>query len=207
VRKQLYRQSGVFFDFCVIRFIICNPANSFLKHRLVRIDVNVPRKDIEDQAEGQGSSTISVKKEEGGHELFPMDLGDGGRVKENPLVRTLDICLDLVFQYFEKIFKALPETDEGIGEESRDRDEESNCRSLFNSLLNAFQSEILPTFGLNNIQFLYFYILSLQPSFVTTFLDFLWKKGSSTNTPPVIRVQAMSFISGILARGSFISIK
>jgi len=171
--------------------------------RLVRIDVNIPRQDIQDLLENQSNRSFRLKKEDGGHDIFQMDMEEDS-FTGNPYIETLDVCLNMVFEYVESIFKSREET--GTEEDLR-AEREAEQSALLNSFLQIFETELLPTFGANNVQFLYFYLLSLQPSFLSTFLEFLWKKATSVNSAPVIRIQTMAYLSGILARAQFISIK
>lgn len=112
----------------------------------------------------------------------------------NPLVNTVDLCLTLVFQCIETILNAEESTDEDV-------------YSLFDALLATFESEILPTFGIHNVQFIYFYLAGSQPVFMRKFLEFLWKRVTNVNTPAVIRMQCMVYISGLLTRSTAVSVK
>lgn len=131
---------------------------------------------------------------------------------EYPLIETVDICLNLVFDHLtSKTFvtkKPTTSSDTADGDEEDNNDNnESILLSKFNALLIIFETEILPTFGVYNVQFVFFYLISLRPKFATVMLDFLWKKVISLNTSNVMRVQSMAYISGILARSTVISIK
>jgi len=70
-----------------------------------------------------------------------------------------------------------------------------------------FDKELLPSFGTNHVQFLFFYITSLQPEFPQIFLERLWKKVTCMGTSTVHRIQAMSYIAGLLSHAKFISLK
>lgn len=111
----------------------------------------------------------------------------------NPLVNVIDLCLSLVFECVDNLLN------------SQETEEEQDA--IFQELLKSFETEILPTFGVNHIQFLYFQLISSRPSFCKKFLEFLWKKVINVNTPAVIRMQCMAFIGGVLTRSSAVSIK
>lgn len=113
----------------------------------------------------------------------------------NPLVNIVDLCLSLVFQCVEDIVQ------------TKENSDEEDLANFYDALLSTFETEILPTFGVNHVQFLYFYLVSTRPVFTRKFLEFLWKKATNVNTPAVIRMQCMSYISGVLTRSSVVSVK
>lgn len=110
----------------------------------------------------------------------------------NPLANILDLCLSLVFEYLESFITTTSEQE---------------LDSFFDSMFSAFESEILPSFGVNHVQFVFFYLVSEQPSYVQKLLEFLWKRVLNVNTPAVYRVQCMAYIAGILSRANYVSVK
>lgn len=168
---------------------------------MCRIDVNVPREHSELLSEIINETILSesVKSENGGVVSISFDNQElinsiilQSNTQINPLVNILDLCLNLVFECIERHVSSLPEDD---------------FDPFYDYLISTFETEVLPTFGVNHVQFLYFYLVSTQPKFTRKFLDFLWKKVTNINTPAVIRMQCMSYISGVLTRSSVVSVK
>ena len=141
-----------------------------------------------------------VKLESGGYSELILERDD--RFVPNPLIETLDVCLELLFQYLESEFKPL--LDGGDRLETK----KAEAMNYFKFCLSRlFEREILPSFGISHVQFLFFFLTSHQSEFAPILLDWLWKKVDTVGTPMVLRVQAMSHISGVLSRAQFVTIK
>jgi len=168
---------------------------------LCRIDVNVPRDDVESLNEliNEEMSSGKVKTEDGKEMDVQLDkcqvinnIISDSVYGINPLVNVLDLCLSLVFEYLESFITTSTEVE---------------LDSFFESMFSSFETEVLPSFGVNHVQFIYFYLVSQQPSYVQKLLEFLWKRVLNVNTAAVYRVQCMAYIAGILSRANYVSVK
>jgi len=164
-------------------------------HKLCRIDVNIPREDVELMHEVLQNSTMltKIKAEGGGHLELNMECDYSE--KENSLATVLDLCISQLFEYFDA--ELLIPNDSGYME----------LDNVFESLCLTFEKEMLTAFSANHVQFLFFYLLSHQSTYASKFLEFLWTKATCTFLPMVVRIQSMANMSGLLARALYIPIK
>jgi hypothetical protein len=180
---------------------------SLVDGRLCRIDVNVPKEDVENLHDilSEETPTPSQVKDEDGKMSLKVNLDRNQVINSvicnssepiNPLVNILDVCLTLVFESLEST----------VGVES-ESDDPHSLDSFYESMFETFEREVMPSFGVNHVQFVYFYILSAQPAHCQKFLEFLWKRAINVNSPAIVRVQSMSYIAGILARANFATVK
>ncbi|CAG7729361.1 unnamed protein product [Allacma fusca] len=171
-------------------------------HKLGKIDSSIRRQDVEalnENIEASKDLDDKVKLEDGGFENI--DFFHDDSFVPNPLIDTLDVSLQGVFEFFEQDFRLL-------NEESVKTNDKAEVLNYFKNYVNCvFDKELLPCFGTKHAQFLFFYATSLQPEFPQIFLDSLWRKVDSVSTPAVLRIQAMSYISGFLTRAQYISFK
>ncbi|GAB0096496.1 RRN3 [Sergentomyia squamirostris] len=144
--------------------------------RLLRVDVNAPRSEIEDACYIE--------------EMFEMEDVREWREDEmkHSLAETLDICLGKLYEFFH----------EEITEKSKFPDR------TFKKILNVFEEIILPAHNPHHIQFFMFYLLSLQQNFVEIFLNTLWAKVCNPNVAPAIRQICIFYISSLLARAKYL---
>ena len=75
---------------------------------------------------------------------------------------------------------------------------------FFQELLIIFDSLILSTYRLRCVQFLYFYITSLQNSFADDFMGLLAGKILDFSQPTVTRIAASSYLASFVARAKFV---
>ena len=75
---------------------------------------------------------------------------------------------------------------------------------FFQELLTIFDSLILSTHRLRCVQFLYFYIASLQDTFADDFMGLLAGKILDFSQPTVTRIAAASYLASFVARAKFI---
>jgi RNA polymerase I-specific transcription initiation factor RRN3 len=75
---------------------------------------------------------------------------------------------------------------------------------FFQELLTIFDSLILSTHRLRCVQYLYFYIASLQDSFADDFMGLLAGKILDFSQPIVTRIAAASYLASFVARAKFI---
>jgi len=181
-------------------------VNIFLSfNRLCRVDVNVPKEDVESLHEmlsDEELSSMKVKHENGGDGVdVKLDRDQvinnviyNSSEQVNPLVNILDLCMCLVFESLEKTI---------VGENIP----ESTLDPFYESLFETFEREVVPNFGINHVQFVYFYLLSIHPPYCQKFMELMWKKVINVNTPAIVRIQCVSYIAGILARANYATVK
>jgi len=80
-------------------------------------------------------------------------------------------------------------------------------KSFYFELVRVFESHVLPVHT-GHVQFAVFYVMAKfkGPALTTHFLEFLWKKFQSPNTPSVIRQATMSYIASLTSRAQFVSV-
>src|SRR5690606_26359510 len=76
---------------------------------------------------------------------------------------------------------------------------------IFNSLIQLFDKEIIPTYQLHYVQFLMFYVCSFKQAYVTQFLKYLFQRTKDMNSHTELRQSCVSYIGGILSRANYIS--
>jgi len=91
-----------------------------------------------------------------------------------------------------------------IGHVDRACSSDDELKSLYFDLVKVFESHVLPAHT-GHVQFVLFYVLAKKPAFAAHFLDFLWKKFQSPNTPGVIRQATMSYIASLTSRAKYVS--
>lgn len=115
---------------------------------------------------------------------------------KHPIACKLDYCLHRLFKY--------------IHAECHDKNgilKGEKLKSLHVDFLFIFENVILPTFGSCHTQFVIFYLMSFKRKLSEDFIVYLWNKVKNNNVAPVMRQAAACYLSGILAHGSFNSIK
>ncbi|CAL8073961.1 unnamed protein product [Orchesella dallaii] len=164
---------------------------SVIIHKLTHLDSLLPR-DILESDQLQSLTLPKVEKNSNVNsyiitgvdaedfivEILTAYLKAENEIEHTRQVATLDICLSYLISYLVSVYETIN----------------------FTSLLSIFESEILPTFNTNCVQFCFFELINLKEEFLHGFLNFLWKKFLNVNTPTVIRVQTAGYIAGVLAR-------
>lgn len=155
-------------------------------NRLLTIDVNTPRNEIED-----------AEFPEDDHQMFTMDEDPTGIVDEDeedvtmklPIAETLDCCMEKMFDYIHRRATSANASD-------TDR--------MFKTLLTLFDNHILPTHNTHHVQFLLFYFCSFKQSYVEYFITYLWKQVTNPNVSTPMRQAAVGYIASMLARAKFV---
>jgi len=107
---------------------------------------------------------------------------------------TLDVLMEVVFSYMQKICF---HQDELVWD---------STKKLYQDILDIFNNIILPTHACAHVQFLLFYLCSLNASLCENTIDHLWKKTQNPNVPTILRQMSVLYLSGFLARAKFVSI-
>ncbi|KAF5273907.1 hypothetical protein FQA39_LY01022 [Lamprigera yunnana] len=149
--------------------------------KLVLLDVNAPRKDIE-KCENVVDDTIFEIEDKNFH---------CDKMK-HPVAHTLDICLFKILNHFMML------TQES-GEFNLEK-----TKKLYHEVLSVFDQVILPTYNIHHVPFIMFFLCSLKTSISEAFLNFLWRKVCNPNVASIHRHTAISYIASLIARGSFI---
>ncbi|XP_058451727.1 RNA polymerase I-specific transcription initiation factor RRN3 [Malaya genurostris] len=156
-------------------------------NRILVIDVNAPRNEIEE-----------AEFPEDDQQIFTMEEDPTGNEDEDdttmklPLAETLDCCMELMFEYIKKRASSERSTSEG------DR--------MFKVLLSLFDHHILPTHNTHHVQFLMFYFCSFKQSYVEYFITYLWKQVCNPNISTPMRQAAVGYMASMLARARFVPI-
>lgn len=101
----------------------------------------------------------------------------------------LDCILDLVFEYYDSIFKNGPDIDQAAS---------------FEHLQKVFIRIILPTHSSRHTQFLLFHFGQLSPQLGSQFSGSMLQLASNRNQPALIRQSAAAYLAGFIARGAHV---
>ncbi|XP_072750819.1 RNA polymerase I-specific transcription initiation factor RRN3 isoform X2 [Anoplolepis gracilipes] len=165
---------------------------SLIINRLTMLDVNIPRKETNDDEEDNVMEDCTNEIVDGDNPTTVNN--DINKIKTVPLiVHTMDTCMDLFLKYMHEF----------CFENSALQIE--SLRILYIDVLRAFETVILPTHASQYVQYIMFYICSFKGIVAETFTDWLWRKVIDPNVAPVLRQSAVCYISSLLATASFIS--
>lgn len=156
-------------------------------NRLLTIDVNTPRNEIEDAEFPEEDHQIFMMDED---PTVVIDEEDGDDITMKlPIAETLDCCMERMFDYIQRRATSLNASD-------ADR--------MFKILLTLFDKHILPTHNTHHVQFLMFYFCSFKQSYVEYFITYLWKQVINPNVSTPMRQAAVGYIASMLARAKFV---
>ncbi|XP_007954667.1 RNA polymerase I-specific transcription initiation factor RRN3 [Orycteropus afer afer] len=168
--------------------------------KLLKLDVNASRQDIEDAEETAAQTSGGTDATEG---LFNMDEDEDpkGEIKADPaqldhmvhpVAERLDILLSLLLSYVKDVCYIDGKTDN------------NKTKDLYRDVITIFDKLLLPTHASCHVQFIIFYLCSFRLGFAEAFLEHLWKKLQDPNNPAIIRQAAGNYIGSFLARAKFI---
>jgi hypothetical protein len=80
-------------------------------------------------------------------------------------------------------------------------------RVLYQQVYSAFESLILPAFGIHHAHFLMFYVCSKKPTFHESFVERLWAVFQNPSSPLNIRKASADYLASFLGKASFVPIK
>ncbi|XP_063700799.1 RNA polymerase I-specific transcription initiation factor RRN3 [Culicoides brevitarsis] len=160
--------------------------------KLLELDVSISRHEIEDaedeEEDGEGL--------DGGAES--MSLNASQVMKEfaedemrHPLAETLDIGLELIFEYIQKELETL-------------KGNNLKKSEFFAIFMRIFETNILPTHNSHHVQFIIFYLCHFENTFLEILLDKLWFNARDFNLAPALRQASVGYLASILARARFI---
>ncbi|XP_078474760.1 RNA polymerase I-specific transcription initiation factor RRN3 [Lampetra fluviatilis] len=180
---------------------------ALLLDRLLKLDVNAPRQDIED-AEQQAAVQSGAAQEE----VFHMDedagvearggRGGGGEKSEDEeegemahtAANTLDVLMALLFRYIHDTCHSNGKLDVEM------------TKAVYRDLLDAFDRLLLPTHASCHVQFCLFYLCSFRLGLAEAFLEHLWKKLQNPSEAAIIRQAAVGYMGSLLARAQYIPV-
>ncbi|XP_034878210.1 RNA polymerase I-specific transcription initiation factor RRN3 [Mirounga angustirostris] len=166
--------------------------------KLLKLDVNASRQDIEDAEEAAIQTGSGPDATEG---LFNMDEDEDTDAKADPqrldhmvhpVAERLDILLSLLLSYIKDVCYVDGKVDN------------NKTKDLYRDLITIFDKLLLPTHASCHVQFFMFYLCSFKLGFAEAFLEHLWKKLQDPNNPAIIRQAAGNYIGSFLARAKFI---
>ncbi|KAF0876689.1 RRN3 factor, partial [Crocuta crocuta] len=168
--------------------------------KLLKLDVNASRQDIEDAEEAAPQAGGGTEAAEA---LFSMDededpdretKADPQRLDcmAHPVAERLDVLLSLLLSYIKDVCHVDGKIDN------------SKTKDLYRDLVTIFDKLLLPTHASCHVQFFMFYLCSFKLGFAEAFLEHLWKKLQDPNNPAIIRQAAGNYIGSFLARAKFI---
>uniref|UniRef100_A0A8C9BJI8 RRN3 homolog, RNA polymerase I transcription factor n=1 Tax=Phocoena sinus TaxID=42100 RepID=A0A8C9BJI8_PHOSS len=168
--------------------------------KLLKLDVNASRQDIEDAEETATQTSSGTDATEG---LFNMDedeetdretKADPGMLDQmvHPVAERLDILLSLLLSYIKDVCYVDGKLDN------------NKTKDLYRDLITIFDKLLLPTHASCHVQFFMFYLCSFKLGFAEAFLEHLWKKLQDPNNPAIIRQAAANYIGSFLARAKFV---
>ncbi|KAF7987883.1 hypothetical protein HCN44_003746 [Aphidius gifuensis] len=159
---------------------------SLIINKLLILDVHAPR------------ALLTKEDEDDDDEIFEIDQLNDKNKKIHPIGHTLDICMKIMLKYIKQFCHNKDDVNDVI-----DKDK---ATIIYYEFLHIFDKLILPTFASHHIQFIMFFISSLNGGLLDGFLTYLWQKVINVNVAPVLRKSAVSYIASLLARGNFITI-
>ncbi|XP_005391112.1 PREDICTED: RNA polymerase I-specific transcription initiation factor RRN3 isoform X2 [Chinchilla lanigera] len=168
--------------------------------KLLKLDVNASRQDIEDAEETAAQACGGTGSVEG---LFNMDEDEETEheTKDSPerlgqmvhhVAERLDILLSLLLSYIKDVCYVDGKIDN------------NKTKDLYRDLIAIFDKLLLPTHASCHVQFFMFYLCSFKLGFAEAFLEHLWKKLQDPNNPAIIRQAAGNYIGSFLARAKFV---
>ncbi|XP_058425989.1 RNA polymerase I-specific transcription initiation factor RRN3 isoform X1 [Diceros bicornis minor] len=168
--------------------------------KLLKLDVNASRQDIEDAEETAAQPGSGTDATEG---LFNMDEDEETehetkagpeRLEQmvHPVAERLDILLSLLLSYVKDVCYVDGKIDN------------NKTKDLYRDLVTIFDKLLLPTHASCHVQFFMFYLCSFKLGFAEAFLEHLWKKLQDPNNPAIIRQAAGNYIGSFLARAKFV---
>ncbi len=157
--------------------------------RLVQLDAHLPI----------GQDLDEVDDDDDDEEEGDSDAGSNSNGSAAATVDKLAIAKENLDGGMEAFFNFIKTTAEVDGDEN-------SLKSLYSDLLKVFDTHIMPSYATGHVQFLMFYIVSLNPSqFTTRFCEWLWKLFTNPNAA-ITRQSAVAYIASFIARAKFVDV-
>uniref|UniRef100_A0A1A9WET5 RNA polymerase I-specific transcription initiation factor RRN3 n=1 Tax=Glossina brevipalpis TaxID=37001 RepID=A0A1A9WET5_9MUSC len=168
-----------------------------LMQKLVILDVNAPRNEIEalesddDSEEDELYNEVISKHTEA---------QKGPQSMSHPIANTLDVSMLTMFNFVKAKCSSESSENEKTGKLS-------DSLKFQRILIKAFDAVILPIHNTHYVQFLMFYYCSLKKGLSQVFLASLWSKVTNPNCSALIRQASVGYLASFLARAAFIHIE
>lgn len=160
--------------------------------RLLILDVNAPRDEIEELRDGVDEEEVVLFQvnDVNTHPKQPQALNHhSGHV--------LDICLLKLLKFLDDKFHPLNcSADQGLAN-----------RRFFKMLIQIFDEVLLPSHNTHHVQFVVFHVCSFHVAYSDAFLRSLWLKVQNPKVSSIIRHVAVSYIASFLARAKIVPLR
>lgn len=189
---------------------LTEPLIQVLFQKLLLLDVNAPRNEIEEAEFDDEDEMEDDEEDENDEEMFKMEDSSQTTAKSqrevipmnHPIAQTLDICMDKMFAFFDRFMPKKQAA--AAGEEQKPL---VHAYGFLKILQQAFSNVILPSHNTHHVQFLVFYFSNFKSVLGEKFLEFLWSKIKDPNESAVIRTSAVGYIASFLARSKVLPIE
>ncbi|XP_068970803.1 RNA polymerase I-specific transcription initiation factor RRN3 [Bombus flavifrons] len=167
---------------------------SLIINRLMVLDVNIPRSEIEsEEDEDLMDDTSECDSILGNVNNVVEEDNVTETDKVHPIAHKLDMCMELILKYMYNCCFI-----NGVLQ--------VEClRSLYFDILQIFETVILPTHASQYVQYIMFYICSFKTAVAEAFVDWLWRKASNPNVPSIIRQSSVVYIASLLVAATFVT--
>ncbi|KAH8251454.1 hypothetical protein KR038_000158 [Drosophila bunnanda] len=147
--------------------------------KLLVLDVNAPRDEIDLETDDNEDKIKENQQPTVNH----------------PIGHTLDICLLMLYKFFDGKCRIDPKSCEDI---------RSSANQVFNILLYLFDELLLPSHNIHHVQFVIFQVSGIRSLYWEGFLQMLWNKVQNPNASAIIRHTAVGYLSSFIARAKFL---
>lgn len=156
------------------------------------LDVNIPRLEIDNEEDLMDDSS-ECDSTPGNENNVVEENNITETDKIHPIAHKLDVCMELILKYMHNSCFI-----DGVLQ--------VEClKSLYFDVLQIFETVILPTHASQYVQYIMFYICSFKTAVVEAFVDWLWRKASDPNVPPIIRQSSVAYIASLLVTATFVT--
>jgi len=148
--------------------------------RLVLLDAHIDKELLEEEVEKEGEQDSGI---------LEMTMEEARKSPHLMAKTNLDSGMEVLLAHISQQIEA----------------GEACCKTLYLDLVRLFESHISMV-HCGHVQFAMFYLLGKRPAFTSNFLDFLWNKFQSPNTPAIIRKIIVFYIAGLTSRAKYVSV-
>ncbi|CAL7933805.1 unnamed protein product [Xylocopa violacea] len=164
---------------------------SLIINRLMVLDVNIPHLEIDSEEEDLMDDSSECDSTLGNENVQENNVTETDKI--HPIAHKLDVCMELILKYMHNSCFV-----NGVLQ--------IEClKSLYFDLLQIFETVILPTHASQYVQYIMFYICSFKTAVVEAFVDWLWRKVTDPNIPPVIRQSSVAYIASLLVTATYVT--
>lgn len=177
---------------------LCETILRLLFNHSISIDVEVPKEMEEEeevQFEVEGLQPISDARVEVPSSMCLCVRYSKRSVMLNEMADKIDVLMSVMQEFILFICFC----DGSLNEE---RTEE-----LFKIMLKVFDCEVITTHSTSYVQFLLFWMSSFHETLSFQFVNYLWNKFSSMQTPVVFRQAAAGYMASYIARAKFLCVR